>query len=194
MRKRCSMFFDNPFEKCPEFETDNFLINKTKIEDAVDLFEVYSDLKTKAHINTDQSDVCLLESFEGVQSVIKRWEKAYNDRDYIRWTIVSKDNMKCVGTIELAPTPKDLKFFDGLCRSGILRVDLLSTYETEAVFSEIYAISNTEIIELFGIEKLITKGNLKEINRIKGLRNGRYVKLIDDEITKYPDYYISYKW
>lgn len=187
--------FENPFVKCPEYETENYLITKIKIEDAEDLFEVYSDLTTRKHMNNDNcGGEWPCDSLEVVKKGIRSWEEEYNAKYYIRWTITQKSNMKHVGTIELAPAPGKLRFFDGICTTGILRVDIKSELETENVFSEIYRMTNSEMIEYFGIEKIITKGNPEEMERIKGLESSKYHKLPDNEIIPYPNYYISLKY
>jgi len=189
------MIIENPFVKCPEYETENFLVTQIKMEDAEDLFEVYSDLITRKHMNNDNcGGEWPCDSLEVVQKGIKSWIQEYEDKYYIRWTITQKNSMKHIGTIELAPAPGRLRFFDGICTTGILRVDIKSELETAEVFSEIYEMTNTEMIEVFGIEKIITKGNFSETERIRGLENSKYKRLPDNEIIPYPNYYISYKW
>lgn len=189
------MIFENPFIKCPEYETENFFITKIKMEDAADLFEVYSDLTTRSHMNNDNcGGEWPCNSLEVVQLGIRSWEQEYDDKYYIRWAIVKKSNMKRIGTIELAPAPGRLRFFDGICTTGILRVDLKSELETVDVFTEIYEMTNTEMIEIFGIEKIITKGEPDEMGRIKGLENSKYKRLSDNEIIPYTNYFISFKW
>ena len=189
------MIIENPFVSCPEYETENFRITKIKIEDAEDLFEVYSDLVTRKHMNNDNcGGEWPCNSLEIVQEGIRSWEREFDEKYYIRWTITQKSNMKSIGTIELAPAPGVLRFFDGTCTTGILRVDIKSELETEKVFTEIYKMTNTEMIEVFGIEKIITKGNPMEAERIKGLDNSKYKRLPNNEIIPYPNYFISYKW
>jgi len=189
------MRVENPFVKCPTYETDNFLVTQIKMEDAEDLFEVYSDITTRQHMNNDNcGGEWPCHSLEIVQQGIESWLQEYDDQYYIRWTITQKDNMKSIGTIELAPAPGITRFFDGTCTTGILRVDIKSEYEKEEIFSEIYEMTNTEMIEVFGIEKIITKGSPKEFERIKGLDNSRYKRLPDNELIPFPNYYISYKW
>lgn len=189
------MIIENPFVKCPDYETENFLITKIKIEDAEDLFAVYSDPETRKHMNNDNcGGEWPCNSLEIVKQGIKSWEDEYDNEYYIRWTVTQKRDMKHIGTIELAPAPGVLRFFDGICTTGILRVDIKSDLETEEVFSEIYAMTNTEMIEVFGIEKIITKGHPSEGPRIKGLENSKYKQLPDNEIVPFPNYFISYKW
>lgn len=189
------MMIENPFISCPEYETENFLMRKISMEHAEDLFEVYSDLITRKHMNNDNcGGEWPCHTLEIVKEGIRSWEKEFDDKYYIRWSILRKSDMKSIGTIELAPAPGVLRFFDGICCTGILRVDLKSELEKEEIFSEIYKMTRSEMIEQFGIEKIITKGNPDELDRIKGLENSRYFKLPDYEIISYPNYYISYKW
>lgn len=189
------MIKNNPFEVCPEYETKNYLITKIKIEDAEDLFEVYSDSTTRKHMNNDNcGGEWPCSSLEVVQRGIKSWENEYDDKYYIRWTITQKSNLKSIGTMELAPAPGRLRFFDGVCNTGILRLDIKSELETTEVFSEIYSMTNIEMIDYFGIEKIITKGNPEEVERVKGLEMSKYKRLPDNKIIPFSNYYISGKW
>lgn len=43
----------NLFDNCPIYETEKMEFTKVKLEDSDDLFEVYSDLVTRRHINND---------------------------------------------------------------------------------------------------------------------------------------------
>lgn len=185
----------NPFDECPVYETDNFIFTKIKPEDAEDLFEVYSDLTTRQHMNNDNcGGEWPCDSLEIMEQGIKSWEQEYQDKFYIRWTVTQKHTMKHIGTIELAPAPSVTRFFDGVCDTGILRVDIKSELETESVFTEIYSMTRNEMIEDFGIIKIITKGLGHDDQRIQGLNNSAYHRMNDYEIISYPDYYFVSKW
>jgi len=189
------MYFENPFDLCPEYETDQLLFTKVKSEDALELLEVYSDKTTIIHMNNDNcGDVWQCHSIDVMNKGISSWNQAYEDMHFIRWTVRLKINRRVIGTIELAPAPSDRRFFYKECSTGILRVDLKSEYETKEIFSEIYRMTNTEMIEIFGIEKIITKCQKDESERLIGLNNSLYKRLPNYEIIKYPNYYISYKW
>lgn len=185
---------ENPFLHCPEYETENFIVTKIKLADAEDLFEVYSDLTTRSHMNNDNcGGEWQCNTLEVVQEGIRSWEREYDEKYYIRWTVTNKKLKKHIGTIELAPAPGRLRFFDGICTTGILRVDIKSELENEEVFSEIYNMTDSEMMETFGVERIITKGVPSEVERIKGLGKGHYIKLPDNEIIPYPHYYIKNK-
>lgn len=186
---------ESPFDVCPEYETDHFVIKKVMLEDAPALLDVYSDSQTRLHMNNDNcGGEWQCDSIDVIEEGIRSWDQAFDQRNYIRWSIHLKESNKTIGTIELAPVPGELRFFDGACSTGILRIDLKSDYETEAIFTEIYKMTNNDMIEVFGIEKIVTKGLDDDHNRLTGLSNSKYHRLADYEILPFSNYYISYKW
>ena len=51
---------ENPYEKCPAFETAHFLLRLVRLEDTEDLLKCYSDPNAQALFNADHctSDFC----------------------------------------------------------------------------------------------------------------------------------------
>jgi hypothetical protein len=128
----------DPFVSCPVYETDNLLFSKVREQHAEELFKCYSDPVTVSHMNNDNCggdwDVS---SIEIVRRGIRGWESEYDAKFYIRWSITHKESKRIIGTIEIAPVPNTTRFFDGMCSTGILRMDILSSFEKEEIFSEI---------------------------------------------------------
>ena len=129
----------NPFEKCPVYETENLLFTKVKVEDAIDLFQCYSDPITKSHMNNDNcGGEWDCHSIDVVKQGIRGWKQELDDKFYIRWSVTYKPTNKVIGTIEIAPVPNTTRFLDGVCQIGIMRVDIISFLEREKIFSEIF--------------------------------------------------------
>ena len=182
----------NLFEKFQVYETNNLLFTKVKIEDAIELFECYSDPITKSHMNNDNCGgewPCY--SIDVVIRGIKGWEREFNDRFYIRWSVKHKHINKIIGTIEIAPIPNTTRFWDGVCQTGILRIDIISYLGNEEIFSEILKMVTDNFYTDFDIENIIVKALPDDNQRILALKNYDFKELKDNDITPYGDYYIK---
>lgn len=85
----------NPYEKCPVFENENYLIRLVEATDAPELFLVYSDENTVPYFNSDNcfgNFYCELLKY--VQNMIKFWLLEYQEKRYVRWTIIDKKLIK----------------------------------------------------------------------------------------------------
>lgn len=180
----------NPFENCPINETDNLLFTKVKEEDAKELFECYSDPITKSHMNNDNcGGEWDCRSIDIVRQGISGWKEEFDARFYIRWCVVYKQLNKIIGTIEIAPIPNITRFLDGVCRSGILRIDIISFLENQAIFSEILTMAADNFYRDFGIENIITKATTDDIQRIQALEYNYFVKIENKSFIPFDDYY-----
>jgi hypothetical protein len=184
----------NPFEKCPFYETDGLIFTKVKDEDAAELLLCYSDPITKGHMNNDNcGGEWNCSSIDEVKKGINGWEKEFDAKFYIRWSVTSKQANKIIGTIEIAPIPNTTRFLDGVCRVGILRMDILSSFENENVFSEILKMANDNFYADFDIDSIITKAAADDTQRVLALKNSGFKKLESNSIVPYSDYYIKRK-
>lgn len=182
----------NPFEKCPVYETENLLFTKIKVEDAADLFECYSDPITKSHMNNDNcGGEWNCHSIDVVKQGIRAWEQEFKDKFYIRWSITYKPTNKKIGTIEIAPVPNTMRFLDGVCQIGILRVDIISFLEKEEIFSEIFNMATNNFYLDFDINSIITKATQDDFQRVSSLDNCSYKRLENYSVIQYSDYYIK---
>lgn len=183
----------NPFDKCPVYETNNLIFTKVKEEDAIDLFECYSDPITKNRMNNDNcGGVWDTRNIDAVIKGIKGWEQEFDDRFYIRWSINHKRTNKIVGTIEIAPVPNTTRFWDGVCQTGILRIDIISCLENEIVLSEILRMVSDNFHTDFDIKNIIIKATKDDGERVLALENNSFDKLKNNTFP-YSDYYIKRK-
>ena len=112
----------------------------------------------------------------------------YNDRGYVRFSIVDQLKDCAIGTIEIFAKKEK---FDYVGKVGLLRIDLYSDYETQTRIAEILEMIDNNFPEAFEINSIITKAVPLAENRIKALTRKNYQKLKDTNITSYDDYYIK---
>jgi hypothetical protein len=190
----CGKEKTNPFEKCPFYENDNLKFTKVKEDDAEELFKCYSDSITLRHMNNDNCggdwDVSTIEV---VRKGIRGWESEFDAKFYIRWSVTHKPTNRIIGTIEIAPIPNTTRFFDGICKTGILRIDIISCFEKVEVFSEILKVIKENFYKDFDIKNIVTKSLGEDSERILALESNNFEKCENKDIIGYDDYYISVK-
>ena len=105
----------NPYEKCPEFENENFLLRMVSTDDTDNLLKVYSDKKAVPFFNSDNchGDTFYYDTKEKMNKAIDFWFYSYEQKYFVRWAIVSKKTDEAVGTIELFNRKAD-DFFNRL--------------------------------------------------------------------------------
>ena len=185
----------NPYEKCPVFENEKYLLRLTDKADAEDLLLVYSDQKAVPLFNCDN---CFgdfhMTSLEQVQNCIMFWQEEYQRKSFVRWTIFDKNASKAVGTIELFNRQAD-DYFNNF---GLLRLYLRSDYEKAEIIKEILLLILQPIFEMFDCEMIATKIKPIANERIKAAQELNLVrseeKLIGGHSGKvYTDYYVLKK-
>lgn len=195
----------NPYETCPVFENENYLLRLVSPEDVQDLLKVYSDEKAVPFFNSDNchGDDFYYTTPERMQSAIEFWRYSYDNGYFVRWTIVEKKKKSAIGTIELfrrgeisaADNRKQGDYFTG---SGILRLDLKSDYERAKEVQEILSLILPDAFELFGCNMIATKIHLGNTERKCAVERLGFCstqeKLIGSQDGKaYGDYYIMFQ-
>ena len=156
----------SPYEKCPIYENENYLLRLVETADASDLLQVYSDEKAVPFFNSDNcnGDDFHYTTLERMQSAIDFWLWAYQDKGFVRWAIIDKKAKQAIGTIELfnrgrndedqdsQSAPKD--YFNNC---GLLRLDLRSDYERSSSIREIMSLIVPPTFELFACQMIATK-------------------------------------
>lgn len=178
----------NVYENCPVVESERFLLRLVMEQDCEDLLKVYSDPVAVPLFNGDNcnGDDFHYATFERMLQGLQFWIWSYDHGYFVRWSIVDKSLNSAIGTIELCGTER-----------GILRVDLRSDYEKEAVLTEILDLVVLPSFEWLGCESLITKAKPIASARIKVLTEMGFVPmaepLIGHDGTKYGDYFVKRK-
>lgn len=144
----------SPYEKCPVFENEKYLLRYVDAADAPDLLLVYSDEKAWPIFNSDNCTGdfhCTLP--EHVKDMIKFWQLEYDRKHFVRWSIIDKNISRAIGTIELFNRRAD----DYFNNCGLLRLDVRSDYECRKDILGILPLILPSVCELFDCEMIATK-------------------------------------
>ncbi len=185
----------NPYETCPVFENESYLIRMIEAGDTSDLLLVYSDEKAVPFFNSDNcgGDDFYMARLEYVQGAIKAWQEAYERKEFVRWSIIDKNAKQAIGTIELFNRHADDYFND----CSILRLDLRSDYERREVISEILSLIVQPAFEMFDCRMAATKIPPFASLRKEAAEEAGFVsspeRLIGHDGTAYTDYFVLRK-
>lgn len=145
----------NPYEKCPVYENENYLLRLIEASDTADLLLVYSDEKAVPFFNSDNcnGDDFHYATLERMQSAVTFWLQAHTEGWFVRWVIIDKNIGHAIGTIELFN--RQAKDYFNNC--GLLRLDLRSDYEHAESIFEILSLIVPPAFELFDCQMIATK-------------------------------------
>ena len=143
------------YQECPVLESGRFVLRPVKREDCPDLLRVYSDEQAVPLFNSDNcpGDDFHYQTPERMAQAIRFWEFSYQNRFFVRWSIVDRQTMEVVGTIELFRREAEDFFTD----TALLRLDLRSDYEREDVLKEILILIVETACEMFNCDTITTK-------------------------------------
>lgn len=181
----------NIYEKCPTFETNDYLIRLIQEEDVSDLWKVYSDQAAIQFFNSDNcdGDTFYYDTLEKMEKALDFWLYAYQQKWFVRLSIIAKKSQQAIGTIELFHRDAN----DYFNNTGLLRLDLKSEFEKVEVIEEIVKIMIEPTFDLFYCNKIATKGFENSHERIKALKKLGFTKtkeyLYGKNNTKYDSYY-----
>ena len=186
----------NPYEKCPVYENENYYLRFVEASDAPDLLLVYSDEKAVPFFNSDNcnGDDFHYTSLEHVQRAIEFWQWEYQQKRFVRWTIIDKNINHAIGTIELFNRSSQ----DYFNNCGILRLDLRSDYECTKNILEILSLILPSAFELFNCQMIATKIPYSASERKTAVESFGFTEskenLIGGNDQKiYTDYYVLQK-
>lgn len=199
----------NPYEKCPLFENQNYLLRLIEPTDTEDLLLVYSDEKAVPYFNGDNcnGDDFHYTTLERMQSAVDFWQQAYTEGWFIRWVIVARSTHDSftrlapqtrdtvIGTIELFNRQAE----DYFNNCGLLRLDLRSDYEHAEHIYEILSLIVPPAYELFDCRMVATKvppfaaERRTAVERL-GFRPSEEALIGGDDGKEYKDYYVLHKY
>lgn len=149
----------DPYIECPFYETDHFLLRLIQKDDTEQLLRCYSNKDAVQFMNADNcTNDFYYPTMESMQQAVDFWIYSYQERWFIRFTIIDKSLEEAIGTVEM---------FRGDC--GVLRVDVSSEYEKADYLSEIYRLAVKEFFQLFDTTKMVTKAVPEAVERRKAL-------------------------
>ena len=153
----------NVYEECPTFESEKWLLRFVEKSDADDLLQVYSDKNAIPFFNSDNcdGDNFYYHTKELMNKAIDFWLYSYKEKWFVRWAIIEKSTGKVIGTIEMF---KRLSA-DAFNESGILRLDVGSSYEKAEVLKEIMSLIIPHAFEMFDCNQVATKIPIYAVER-----------------------------
>lgn len=181
----------NIYEDHRSYENDRILLRPVSIDDAAGLLAVYSDEKSRKLFNCDNFEyICSFDTLEQMQSEIEFYLKSYERKEFVRWTVVSKENQEIAGTIENFYRKSEDAFGD----SAILRIDLRSDYEREDFIMQLLELVLQTAYRDFECNRIATKAIDIAKERISALLKCGFTKS-DRLITghkgeEFGDYYV----
>lgn len=182
---------DNPYKKCPIYETKKFILRLVEENDAADLLECYSDPISGAIFNSDNctSDF-IYKTLVEMKDCIKFWIYEYKNQGYVRFSIIDKIREKAIGTIEMFAKQDYIGAF-GIV--GVLRIDLASRYEKVEDITELLDTIEDNFCYDFEVENIITKAIPEAKQRVAALKNSGFRELEHNTIVSFDSYFIKSK-
>lgn len=176
------------YEKCPVYNNRLISLRKTNVEDAVELLKCYLDEKAVAFFNSDNcnGDNFHYTTLERMKQAIDFWSFSYDNKYFIRWTVILNSSREKIGTIEMFHRVAE----DEFNHYGVLRIDLQSKFETEEIVAEILQITIEHFYREFEVETIVTKAVPEANKRISSLINNGF-KPLNRKFVKYDDYFIK---
>ncbi|MFA9378743.1 MAG: GNAT family N-acetyltransferase [Lachnotalea sp.] len=182
------------YEECPVLESDRYILRLIKMEDAKDLFKVYSDEKAVPYFNSDNcnGDDFYYKTLERMNKAVKYWIWEYERKGFVRWSIIDKISKEAIGTIELFHRVSN----DYFKSCGLLRMDLRSDYENQDCIMAILEIITVPTYELFHCNKIATKAAPFATQRIQALKHKGFMQseynLVGHDGTEYGGYWVCF--
>lgn len=145
----------NPYECCPRYETKHFLLRQVQLEDAYELLNCYSDPAAVANMNADfcTSDFYFT-TMEQMEDSIRMWQREYAEGNYVRLTVLDRQEDRAAGTIEI---------FGG--EAGVLRIDLATKYEQPEYIEELLRLAMDVLTRDFPMDRLCLKAEHAPVRR-----------------------------
>ena len=149
----------NPYIRCPVYETEHFKLRLVKLKDAADLVECY---KTPTLAVQGSAANCFVgpggygsQTKREMQKFIRSWLGAYRRHQFVRWSVIDRQRGMAIGSVEMFGHSNF-----PLGNGGVLRIDLLESYETEAYVSELLQLAIDQFYALFDAGIMVTNGML----------------------------------
>ena len=153
----------NIYDGCPKFENVRWLLRFVEKSDSEDLLKVYGDKNALPFFNSDNcdGDNFYYHTKELMDKVIDFWLYSYREKWFVRWAIIDKATGKAIGTIESFKRLSE----DDFNESGVLRLDVGSSYERAGVLEEIMSLIVPHIFEMFDCKQVVTKVPVYAVER-----------------------------
>lgn len=143
------------YDNCPIFKNEIVTLRLTNESDTLALLNCYSDEKAVPLFNSDNchGDNFYYTTDERMKQAVDMWIWSYETKQFVRMTILLNPTDEIIGTIEMFN--RGAAPYYGV--HGILRLDVMSKYEDEAVLSAVLRLVNEHFYNEFGVEWIVTK-------------------------------------
>ncbi|MFT3950405.1 MAG: N-acetyltransferase [Oscillospiraceae bacterium] len=181
----------NIYETCPMIENEDFLLRLVTIDDAENLLTVYSDEVAVPIFNSDncRGDNFHYTTLARMREIIDFWIYSYNEKIFVRFSIIDKRSQTAVGTIELFNRVSQ----DAFNGCGIFRLDLRSDFEKSEIILSILNMIIPPAFELVHCMLIATKAIPTAAERISALNAFGFKRsaenLVGQDGTIYGDYF-----
>ena len=141
---------NDPYIKCPEFDTEHFHLRQVRMEDAEELLCFYGELSEWMFFENAKSNRIFSSrraTVEEMRKCIASWLGEYKNRYYIRFTVIDKATKKAIGTIEVFDNPGN----------SYLHIDLSAPYETQSYISELLSLADEKLFNIFNMRTLLVQ-------------------------------------
>jgi len=170
------------YEKCPVYESENFVLRLVCTDDAADLLACYKHPTVSVAANGAGCNYGYgSQTAAEMRAFIARWLEEYQNRWFVRFSIVDKQTNKAVGTVEVMD-------------SGILPVhlmlDLEARYENEECLSELIAVFDSFFVD-FKCAQIIIVTTPEADCRLKALTEKGYAPYPKCDAWPYENCYIK---
>jgi [ribosomal protein S5]-alanine N-acetyltransferase len=178
----------DPYEVAPAYETPSFLLRLVQPGDAEDLLACYADPQSAQYFNSDNctSNFVFL-TVDEMSRCISFWLREYATRAYIRFSILSRETQKAIGTVEMFARQGPHSIYHTV---GVLRIDLASKYEQEKYISELLHLATSSFFQAFHVDAILTKAVPCDAQRLSALSKCSFFLVPDKSVLPYSDYYI----
>ncbi len=176
----------DPYQVCPTYESIRFILRLVSVDDAADLLACYSSPEAQRFFNYNNcvSD-CRYTELSEMLWCINFWLEEYQNKKYVRFSIIDKQSGKSVGTVEI--------FGSGHRGHSVLRIDILPEFEKADDLGELLQIADLFFYD-FGCERIVTKAIPEAEKRILALTHHGYSPYPANDEWEREDYFIKMKY
>ncbi len=184
------------FFKKISIENSSYKIRVVNKKDLPHLLNIYSNHENLEYINKDDSNG---ENFycENIEKLIKKyqfWKYAYENKWFIKLSIISKKENKVIGLIELLYR----KSYDSFNDTILIKLDLLLEKEKTEIIKDIFLLLENKILSKTKYSKIATKATsfMKERQRALielGFKQSNRIMIGLDDNKEYKNYFIKKK-
>ena len=173
---------------CPVYEREQVKMRFVEMEDARELLACYSDERAVRFFNSDNchGDDFHYTTMSRMKAAITFWCESYDNRYFVRWTVVEKKTNAVIGTVEMFQS-EDQENGEAC---GILRIDLASNYEKKPYLREILSIAVDNFYLNFKVSHILTKTFPDALERTECLDEAGFLPLGKLFRGEYEGYYI----